>query len=141
MTPQPASRPGSKGAKGAAAAEHWDQVRSGFGLYTASELAERLDFGGAENMRARNLTGKAPVLAIVENGSVLYPGFQFDEKRTRMFPAVKDIIRIGRLARWRDEELVSWFFRPNPLLSGKRPVDLREDEEQLLPAAEKDLAR
>lgn len=141
MTPQPASRPGSKGARGAAAADPWERVRREFGLYTASELAERLDFGGTDNARARHLTGKAPVLAIVETGSVLYPGFQFDEKRTRMLPAVKDTIRLGRLSGRRDEELVRWFFRPNPLLSGKRPVDLREDEEQLLPAAERDLAR
>ncbi|MBF4993467.1 hypothetical protein ITX31_04980 [Arthrobacter gandavensis] len=140
MTPQPAARPGSKGAKGAPGPGLRDQVRREFGLYTAGELAARLDFGGPANPRARNLTGKAPVLALVEEG-VLYPGFQFDEKRNRVLPAVKDIVRMARLAGWRDEDLVTWFFRPNPLLSGKRPVDFREDEERLLPAAEKDFDR
>jgi len=142
MTEQPAAGPrGGRGSKGAAAADPWDPVRREFGLYTVSELAERLDFGGQENLRARHLTGKARVLAVADNGSILYPGFQFDETRTRMVPAVKDVIRLGRLAGWRDEELIQWFCRPNPLLSGKRPVDVLQDEEHLLPAAEKDLSR
>lgn len=141
MTPEPAPRPGSKGATDAAAAVPREQVRREFGLYTAAELAGRLNFGGTENARAKNLTGKAPVLALTDGGGVLYPGFQFDEKRARILPAVKDIIRLGRSAGWRDEDLVSWFFRANPLLDGRRPVDLREDEETVLPAAEKDLAR
>ncbi|MFZ3417064.1 hypothetical protein [Arthrobacter sp. 3Tela_A] len=107
-------------------------------MYTISELADQLDFGGQDNLRAGHLTGKARVLAVADNGTFLYPGFQ---TRTRMVPAVKDIIRLGRLGGWRDEELLQWFCRPNPLLSGKRPVDVLQDEELILPAAEKDLSR
>ncbi|MER2135748.1 MAG: hypothetical protein ABS910_13820 [Arthrobacter sp.] len=110
-------------------------------MYTISELAELLHFGGQDNLRAGHLTGKARVLAVADGGTFLYPGFQFDETRARMVPAVKDIIRLGRLGGWRDEELLQWFCRPNPLLSGKRPVDVLQDEELLLPAAEKDLSR
>ena len=110
-------------------------------MYTIGELADRLDFGGQDNLRANLLTGKARVLAVQDKGTFLYPGFQFDEVRTRILPSVKDIIRLGRLNGWRDEELLRWFSRPNPLLSGKRPVDVLQDEELILPAAEKDLSR
>ena len=132
---------GRKGNKGAAAADPWGAVRQEFGMYTISELADRLDFGGQDNLRANLLTGKARVLAVQDKGTFLYPGFQFDEVRTRILPSVKDIIRLGRLNGWLDEELLRWFSRPNPLLSGKRPVDVLQNEELLLPAAEKDLCR
>lgn len=142
MTAKPAAGSlGRKGNKGAAAADPWGPVRQEFGMYTISELADRLDFGGQDNLRAGHLTGKARVLAVADKGTFLYPGFQFDETRTRMVPSVKDIIRLGRLSGWRDEELLQWFCRQNPLLSGKRPVDVLQDEELLLPAAEKDLSR
>ena len=127
--------------KDRAAADPWDQVRREFGLYSISELAGRLDFGGPENLRARLLTGKARVLAVADKAGIRYPGFQFDETRRRVIPVVKDITALGRRSGWRDEELLQWFCRPNPLLSGKRPVDVLQDEEHLLPAAEQDLSR
>lgn len=132
---------GGKGRQGAVSADPWAAIRQEFGMYTISELASLLHFGGPENLRAAHLTGKARVLAVARQGTFLYPGFQFDEARTRMVPAVKDIVRMGRLQGWRDEDLLRWFCRPNPQLSGRRPVDVLQDEELLLPAAEHDLTR
>ncbi|MFZ3454043.1 hypothetical protein [Arthrobacter sp. 7Tela_A1] len=119
--------------------DRWASIGGEFGLYPIGELAERLRFGSSENLRARQLTGKARVLAIADNGTVLYPGFQFDEADARMVPVVKDIIRQGRAAGWSDEELVLWFCRANKQLGGKRPVDVLGDEERILTAAAGDL--
>lgn len=142
MTEQQAAKGPSPG-KGRpnAAADPWAEVRQEFGLYTASGLADLLAFGGPDNARARHLTGKAQVLAVADQGTFVYPGFQFDSARTRMVPAAKDIIRLGRRNGWRDEELLQWFCRPNPLLAGKRPVDVLADEERVLTAAGQDLER
>lgn len=110
------------------------------GLYTITEAARRLGFGYGPNARAGRLTGKGKVLAVKRGQHFLYPGFQFDEPGGRMRPAVKDVIRLGRWAGWTDEQLALWFYAPNRALRGKRPVDVRDDEEQLISTAEKDMS-
>ena len=110
------------------------------GLYTILEAAQRLGFGYGPNLRASRLTGKGRVLAVKRGDAFLYPGFQFDVPGGRMVPAVKDVIRLGRWMGWTDEQVALWFYTPNNLLQGKRPVDVRTDEEKLISAAEKDIA-
>lgn len=117
----------------------WRAMRQEHGLYTISEAAERLGFGYGPNLRAGRLTGKGRVLAVQRGGTFLYPGFQFDEPGGRTIPAVKDVIRMGRWAGWKDEQVALWFYSPNPSLQGKRPVDVRDDEESLISTAEKDM--
>ena len=120
--------------------ERWRSIGREFGLYTVSELAERLRFGAPDNLRAKQLTGKARVLAVADQGTFLYPGFQFDEAGARMNPVVRDIVRQGRESGWTDEELVLWFCRPSKVLKGKRPVDVLGDEERILRAAEEEFS-
>lgn len=110
------------------------------GLYTILEAARRLGFGYGPNLRASQLTGKGRILAVRRGDAFLYPGFQFDEPGGRMVPPVKDVIRLGRWMGWTDEQIALWFYTPNSSLRGKRPVDVRADEEKLISAAEKDIA-
>ena len=111
------------------------------GLFSISEIAQQLGFGGGANSMARQLTGKGRILAVQRHGHFLYPGFQFDAAGARVIPAVKDVIRMGRYAGWPDEQIAMWFYTPNRRLSGKRPVDVRQDEEQLLGLAEENIGR
>ena len=111
------------------------------GLFTVADLAMQLGFGGGSNSMARQLTGKGRVLAVQRNGHFLYPGFQFDAAGARVIPAVKDVIRMGRYAGWPDEQIALWFYTPNRKLSGKRPVDVRDNEEQLMNLAEADIEK
>ncbi|MBD7996623.1 hypothetical protein H9639_15095 [Arthrobacter sp. Sa2CUA1] len=138
MTAQGPKQPRPSGGQQRPADDRWRSIGREFGLYTVSELADRLRFGAPDNLRAKHLTGKARVLAVADNGTFLYPGFQFDADGARMVPVVKDIVRQGRLAGWTDEELVLWFCRPSKILKGKRPVDVLGDEEAILRAAEAD---
>ncbi|MET4061951.1 hypothetical protein ABIB35_003529 [Arthrobacter sp. UYP6] len=117
----------------------WRAMQREHGLYTISEAAARLGFGYGPNLRAGRLTGKGRVLAVQRNGTFLYPGFQFDEPGGRTVPAVKDVVRMGRWAGWKDEQVALWFYTPNRSLQGKRPVDVRDDEEKLISTAEKDM--
>lgn len=109
------------------------------GLYSISEAAQRLGFGAGPNLRAGQLTGRGRVLAVQRGGTFLYPGFQFDEPAGRTVPAVKDVVRRGRWAGWKDEQIALWFYSPNTSLQGRRPVDVRDDEEKLITTAEKDM--
>lgn len=117
----------------------WRAMQQEHGLYTISEAAQRLGFGSGPNLRARLLTGKGRVLAVQRGGTFLYPGFQFDEPGGRTIPAVKDVVRRGRWTGWKDEQIALWFYSSNPALHGKRPVDVRDDEEKLITTAEKDM--
>lgn len=130
--------------KGPAAArdteKRWQVMEREGGLYTVAEMAQRLGFGGGPNAMARQLTGKGRVLAVQRGGHFLYPGFQFDPAGPRVIPAVKDVIRMGRYAGWPDEQIALWFYTPNPQLSGKRPVDVRDNEEKLLGVAEENIS-
>ena len=110
------------------------------GLFTVAEIAQRLGFGGGPNAMARQLTGKGRILAVQRGEHFLYPGFQFDPGG-RVIPAVKDVIRMGRYAGWPDEQIALWFYTPNRQLSGKRPVDVRDNEEQLLNVAEENISK
>lgn len=109
------------------------------GLYTITEAALRLGFGYGPNARASRLTGKGKVLAVKRGDKFLYPAFQFDEPGGRLLPAVKDVIRLGRSAGWTDEQVALWFYATNRSLRGKRPVEVRDDEEQLIGTAQKDM--
>ncbi|MCC3270754.1 hypothetical protein MUG94_02290 [Arthrobacter gengyunqii] len=118
----------------------WRAMEREHGLYTITEAAQRLGFGYGPNLRAGRLTGKARVLAVHRGNTFLYPGFQFDEPGGRTIPTVKDVVRRGRWAGWTDEQVALWFYSPNRSLQGKRPVDVRDDEEKLISTAEKDMA-
>lgn len=139
MTEQGQRKPRPRGGhQGRPAADRWQAVGREFGLYTIAELAVRMQFGSPENLRARNLTGDARVLAVPDGDRYLYPGFQFDEDAARMVPVVQDVVRQGRTSGWTDEELVLWFCRPNKALSGRRPVDALNDAQRLRGAAGED---
>lgn len=138
MTAQGPKKPRPRGGRQLPADDRWRSIGREFGLYTISELADRLRFGAPENLRAKQLTGKTRVLAVADRGTFLYPGFQFDEAGARMLPVVEDIVRQGRLSGWTDEELVLWFCRPNRALKGKRPVDVLGDEQLIRQAADTD---
>lgn len=118
----------------------WSSMEREDGLYTILEAAQRLGFGYGPNLRASRLTGKGRVLAVKRGAQFLYPGFQFDVPGGRMIPPVKDVIRLGRWMGWTDEQIALWFYTPNSALQGKRPVDVRADEEKLISTAEKDIA-
>lgn len=118
----------------------WSAMQQEHGLYPILEAAQRLGFGYGPNLRASRLTGKGKVLAVRRGQAFLYPGFQFDEPGGRVIPAVKDVIRLGRWMNWPDEQIALWFYSPNRSLQGKRPVDVRDDEEKLIAAAETDMA-
>ena len=109
------------------------------GLYTVTQIAQQLGFGGGPNAMARQLTGKGRILAVHRGGHFLYPGFQFDWAGGRVLPTVKDVVRMGRYAGWPDEQIALWFYTPNRRLSNKRPVDVRDNEEQLMSLAEEDI--
>lgn len=117
----------------------WSAMEREHGLYTILEAAQRLGFGYGPNLRASRLTGKGRVLAVRRGQAFLYPGFQFDQPGGRMLPAVKDVIRLGRMMGWTDEQVALWFYTPNSVLQGKRPVDVRDDEAKLISTAEKDI--
>ena len=117
----------------------WRTMAQEHGLYTITEAAHRLGFGHGHNLRATRLTGKGRVLAVRRGDTFRYPGFQFDEPSGRALPAVKDVVRRGRWAGWTDEQVALWFYAPNRLLQGKRPVDVRGDEEKLISTAEADI--
>ena len=123
------------------AEKQWQVMEREGGLFTVAEIAQRLGFGGGPNAMARQLTGKGRVLAVKRGEHFLYPGFQFDSASARVIPAVKDVIRMGRYAGWPDEQIALWFFTPNRQLSGKRPVDVRTNEDQLLSVAEENIAK
>lgn len=117
----------------------WSAMEQEDGLYTILEAARRLGFGSGPNLRASRLTGEGRVLAVKRGDTFLYPGFQFDVPGGRMIPAVKDVIRLGRWMGWTDEQVALWFYTPNRSLRGRRPVDVRDDEEKLISTAEKDI--
>ena len=140
-TPVPKRGAGKGTAAARDAEKQWQAMEREGGLFTVAEMAQRLGFGGGPNAMARQLTGKGRVLAVQRNGHFLYPGFQFDSAGPRVIPAVKDVIRMGRYAGWPDEQIALWFYTPNRQLSGKRPVDVRENEEQLLSVAEENISK
>ncbi|MDK1328114.1 hypothetical protein [Arthrobacter sp. zg-Y1143] len=139
----PAAKRGAEKAPAADrdAEKQWQVMERDGGLFTISQIAQRLGFGGGQNAMARQLTGKGRILAVQRGGHFLYPGFQFEPAGGRVIPAVKDVIRMGRYAGWPDEQIALWFYTPNRQLSGKRPVDVRENEEQLLRVAEENISK
>ena len=141
----PASPPrrttGKGGAGGRDTEKQWQAMEKEGGLLTVSDLARQMGFGGGANAMARQLTGKGRILAVQRGGHFLYPGFQFDRGAGRVIPTVKDVIRMGRYAGWPDEQIALWFYTPHRQLSGKRPVDVRDNEEQLINLAEADIGK
>lgn len=110
-----------------------ERVDAEFGMLSESEASAQINSGDpSSGAAAARAAGR--VLAVNRSERLLFPGFQFDGGGVR--PVIAHIITKGK-ARGRSElGLVEWMMSPTTYLDGKRPVDVIEDPDQLLRAAD-----
>ena len=93
-------------------------------LLTATEVS-RLLGSRSENARqyANNLRKKGELLWVPRANQYLYPAFQFDPERKRVFPEVPIVCRILNVAAdpW---GVLSWWTSPNARISDRKPREL-----------------
>lgn len=108
-----------------------------FGLLSGADVAARAGSraGNAAALASRwRKEGRA--FAVDVDGSVRYPGFQFDEGG-RPRPAVAAVLAVAgeRMSGW---ELALWFTGSSDWLGGLRPVDVLDtDADQVVEAAQR----
>jgi HSP20 family molecular chaperone IbpA len=102
-----------------------------FGALTSSEVAE---LAGSEAKNRAALANRwkqeERIFSVTRHGLTLFPGFQFDEQG-RPKPVIAEVIRAlgDEGSQW---ELALWFTKASGWLGGRRPVDLLDDEPQVV---------
>ncbi|NJC21287.1 hypothetical protein BJ994_000363 [Arthrobacter pigmenti] len=120
-----------------AACARWRAIELEFGLLSAAEVDLLLGPGWPP---AGCLAAERRILGVATKaGRVLYPGFQFDREARTVRPVIAEVARISLSAGWKDRHILQWLCAPNGYLHGERPVDVLDDREHLLAAANADL--
>jgi len=113
----------------------YDRIEAEFGMLTSAQAGEAM---GSRSKATRNLALNAQrqgVLLGVRRGRyTLYPGFQFDAQGVRK--VIADLIAVGNRYGRTEAGLIQWLMSPTTYLGGKRPVDIIDEPDQLLAAAE-----
>lgn len=122
-----------------AAENRWRAIDREFGLLDSAVVAERLGASKANRNLAHSLAKKGRILGVRRGRRILYPGFQFDHDTGQVRPVIARVVELGRGSRWADAHLLQWFCAPNGFLGGARPVDVIDNEPELLEAARADM--
>jgi hypothetical protein len=114
---------------------------SEFGALTSAQVAE---LAGSEAKNTSALAGRwrreGRVIAVDHHGSIYYPGFQFDAEG-RPKPVIADILPHLAAPSMTPWQRALWFTTANGWLSGRRPVDVLDDEPEVVVAAARDALR
>jgi hypothetical protein len=112
-----------------------------FGALTSAQVAE---LAGSEAKNTSALAGRwrreGRVIAVEHHGATYYPGFQFDAEG-RPKPVVADVLRHLAAPSMTPWQRALWFTTANGWLSGRRPVDVLDDEPEEVVAAARDALR
>lgn len=123
-------------ARAAQATENaWRRIEHGYGLYTSSQIAKLLGYGGNRTWaNAQRSAGR--LLGVRRGGAYRYPGFQVSPGG-KLAPVMADLLSLARQHDWSDESLVLWLSSPSEHMPADRhPADLlHEDPGLVLQAA------
>ncbi|CAN5378960.1 hypothetical protein BH09ACT10_BH09ACT10_04480 [soil metagenome] len=122
-------------ARSAQATENvWRAIDAEFGLLTGTDVGRLL---GSTSASSRNLAAskhKFGVLLAVQRGKALrYPGFQF--RQGDVLSVISDLRKLANEHDWTEASTILWMVAPHGRLSGRRPVDIIDDPEQVLEVA------
>lgn len=124
-------------ARGVQASENaWRRMEAEFGLLTGADVA---DLAGSRSRSRgsyaadRRRAGK--LLAIKRRNAFVYPGFQFGPDGV-VLPAVTRLLELGRRLEVPAPDLAQWLCTPTGQLNGRRAVDLLDEPDVVLEAAE-----
>lgn len=107
-----------------------DSIDTEFGLLTSAQAADQMSSRAIARRNAATAARREGRLLALRRGKyLLYPAFQFDMAGIR--PVVADLRRIGDQHGWDETSLIEWLMAPTTYLSGRRPVDIIEDADQL----------
>ncbi|WP_394214373.1 hypothetical protein [Brachybacterium vulturis] len=122
-------------ARSAQATENvWREIEDEFGLFTSTEAAERMGYGGNRAWAsAQRRAGK--LVGVRRGGAYRYPAFQLDPE---VMPLIAELVALAREHDWSDESVVLWLCSPSGWMpEGRRPVEfLREDADAVRASAE-----
>lgn len=137
VTLEATAHPDAHSRSARAACARWRAIELEFGLLTGAEVEALL---GPSWPPAGCLAAERRILGVATKaGRVLYPGFQFDREARSVRPVIAEVARISLDAGWKDRHILQWLCAPNGYLHGERPVDILNDRERLLAAADADL--
>jgi hypothetical protein len=97
-----------------------------FGYFTAEQVAEGRSRASNRSALAGRWRREGRIFAVDWKGSILYPGFQFDEQRAPR-PPIRQVLAALPRDRMSDWEVALWWTAANGWLSGARPVDRLDD--------------
>lgn len=108
-----------------------------FGALTSAEVAERAGFTGKNAAQtAYRWRQQGRIFGVERNGETLHPSFQFDSRTGQPLPVIREILKVLRSADMSPWSIALWFTAPSGILDGRRPVDVLDDRELVLRAAE-----
>lgn len=112
----------------------YDRIEADFGLLTSAEAGRCM---GSRSAALRNAATSARrdgrLLALRRGGYWLFPGFQFDGAGVR--PFIAELITLGRQHGRTETGLIQWLCSPTTHLHGQRPVEVLDEPERMLEAA------
>lgn len=112
----------------------YDSIAAEFGLLTSAEAADRVGSRATARRNAATAARTAGRLVALHRGNrLMYPGFQFDARGIR--PVIADLRTVADEHDWDEASLIEWMVAPTTYLGGDRPVDVIEEEDELLEVA------
>lgn len=109
-------------------------IEAEFGMLTSAEAGEHM---GSRSAASRNLALAARregrLLGLSRGRYAVFPGFQFDAEGLR--PVIATLIGLGEEFGWTEAGLVQWLMAPTTYLGDRRPVDVLDDEAELIAVA------
>lgn len=119
-----------------AAENIWRSIDREFGMPTSIEVAELLGSRKPNRSIASTLRSGGDIVGVMRGNSYRFPGFQFDQEKGTVVPAMPKVIALARENGRSDEDLVFWLTSPSSFFREQdRPVDHLGEEDRVLAAA------
>ena len=107
----------------------WRHIEAEYGMLTSTAVARLIgtEKSGRSFTSRQRAAGKLIGIQF-GNGSVLYPGFQFDRTDGKVNAVIPELLRMAKDVGWDEKDLVLWLVAPSGYFDGDRPVDHLNDE-------------
>ncbi len=97
-----------------------------YGVYTSAEIAALRGAKSTNRSVATNLAKIAGLIGFTRGRMKVYPRFEFSGREPH--PDWSRVSRPLLAADWDDEDVLLWMVSPHPLLDGREPAELIEDD-------------
>lgn len=112
----------------------WSMLEE-FGAFTSEELADHRSQAKNRHALANRWRSEGKVFSVELRGRRLYPGFQFDPETFAPNPIVAEVLAALPRDQMSDWEVALWWVAADPWLEGRRPVDVLQEDPELVAAA------